>query len=405
MPFATVEELPAQALRDGKPVVLVAAFATGLVNALPATTPTASRIENFAIFRAGKFKDGAGNLNEWTHADLDQMVQNFYTLKTGGILPNVPVRENHSRDVRSIGGYFADMRRIGDILYADLEITEPDVYARYERGTYRSRSLEVGAYEANNGQIYFPVVQGVAFCDIPAVEGLFSVASSSYSAEQVLDLIEPEAGSVPDLIAASAVVVHALNKRGEHEGDALHAIEQVVKAVHEAPNPAPGDTHMDTFKFSVEGQEIDLAGDAQTQRVLAAFAKTAQEATAKVDALTEQVAEYEKNKRDAAVDRWLNDKKITPSQVEGMKAYAATLTAEQFSAHSALMEGAPALTFAAADEVADGGADDERTAKEAQVAVHSQTLNALKVVGFSREKLVDSTPYKALVALGVTPEV
>jgi len=52
-------------------------------------------------------------------------------------------------------------------------VTEPGAVKKFERGTFRSRSIEIGPYESNNGKITAPAVLGLAMVDIPAVEGLF----------------------------------------------------------------------------------------------------------------------------------------------------------------------------------------------------------------------------------------
>lgn len=148
-------------------------------------------IEGIRIFKAGTFSDSMGIVRTWETVHLDQMVLHFTLLKDGGIFPNVPVRVDHSYSAESVVGYFVNVYRDKDddnFLAADIEITEPDAFQKWERGTYRSRSLEVGMYETNgeNPQTYFPVVMGLAFVDIPAVEGLHAKGGSPGSFSQCL---------------------------------------------------------------------------------------------------------------------------------------------------------------------------------------------------------------------------
>lgn len=137
-------------------------------------------LKGMRIFKRGTFKDSMGYERTWEDAHLEQMVFHFKLLRDGGNFPNVPLRVDHSFSANSVVGYLADVYRDEDddqFLASDVEITEPDAYAKWERGTYRSRSLEVGMYETNDGAMYWPVVMGLAFVDIPAVEGLHRAAS------------------------------------------------------------------------------------------------------------------------------------------------------------------------------------------------------------------------------------
>lgn len=126
------------------------------------------------IFKAGTFKDSTGELQTWTVPQLHAMVDNFRILRDSDKLPNVPVRLDHSRSVRDVVGYIADLSVIGDKLAADIEFTDQNAMAMYASGTLRSRSIEIRAYEDNDQVVHWPVVAGLAFVDLPAVEGLHS---------------------------------------------------------------------------------------------------------------------------------------------------------------------------------------------------------------------------------------
>src|SRR4051812_46957980 len=123
------------------------------------------------IFKAGTFADSVGVRRTWTAEHLALMVSNFNILRDGGIFPNVPVRADHRTSVMSLAGYFSGLSSDAEWLYQDIEFTEPEMFARFKRGTFRGASLEVGFYEDNGESLYWPVVLGSAFVDIPAVEG------------------------------------------------------------------------------------------------------------------------------------------------------------------------------------------------------------------------------------------
>lgn len=149
-------------------------------------------LRGLRIFKKGTFKDSMGMERTWEDTHLEQMAFHYTLLKDGGFLPNVPVRVDHSFSVQNVAGYFLNVYREKDdssFLAADVEITEPDAYAKWERGTYRSRSLEVGMYETNDGAMYWPVILGLAFVDIPAVEGLHgrSQGDTAYFSQTLQD--------------------------------------------------------------------------------------------------------------------------------------------------------------------------------------------------------------------------
>jgi hypothetical protein len=157
-------------------------------------------IHDEKIFKAGKFTASNGKEVECTTDDIDQMIANFELLRDGGLFPNVPIRLDHSASVKDVIGYFVSMRRVGKFLVADLEITEEQHFSKWLRGTYRSKSVEIGPYVSNDESLYHPVVRGVAFVDLPAVEGLFAsgnraivAAADAHFRQAMLDL-----GSVTD---------------------------------------------------------------------------------------------------------------------------------------------------------------------------------------------------------------
>jgi hypothetical protein len=134
-----------------------------------------SVIQGVRVFRAGAFKDSLGRATKWSSAQLDQMIQNFNSLASQGIFKNVPVRKNHSKNVDDVVGYIQKLYRDTEqFLVADIEFTDPAGLEKWRNKTFRARSLEVGVYETNDGAKFYPSVLGLAFVDIPAVEGLYS---------------------------------------------------------------------------------------------------------------------------------------------------------------------------------------------------------------------------------------
>lgn len=162
-------------------------------------------LKGLKVFRTGRLTDSRGNTREWTTDDLDAAVENFNMLRDE--LPDIPLRVGHNRDVQQVAGYYEAVRRDGNFLVADFEITEPDVVAKIQRRTYRSRSMEIGAYESERHGLCWPVPMGLAFVDLPAVSGLNYANPMTGKEFSVLVpegdyTMAPQPTNTPDLYAA-----------------------------------------------------------------------------------------------------------------------------------------------------------------------------------------------------------
>ena len=133
-------------------------------------------LRNVEIFKSGTYRG-----IQFKNSGLDKMVANFYFLKAFNIFPNVPVRADHPSEgifggggniIDNIGGYIQELKRKGNKLIADFRITSQKMWDKIMEGSYVSRSAEIGTYDDNNGIIYSPILYGVAWVDIPQVEGL-----------------------------------------------------------------------------------------------------------------------------------------------------------------------------------------------------------------------------------------
>lgn len=169
-------------------------------------------VERQPVFRTGTFRDSMGRQGTWEALHMDQMASHFDMLRNRGILTDVPVRDGHpgflisgTEGTGRVVGWHTKLEThtvqsdTGDTTYllASYEFTEPDAADKYERGTFRNRSSEVGTYVTNAEAEFWPVFMGFAFVDIPAVEGLNSVefsksTSSAYAERDVVFLFDRE---------------------------------------------------------------------------------------------------------------------------------------------------------------------------------------------------------------------
>lgn len=328
----------------------------GVASHVVSDGPLGSKIvHDMEIFKAGSFRDSMGDQRTWSIEQLHAMVSNFDILRNTGTFPNVPLRVDHSWSVEDVIGYVNKLAVSVDRLVADVEITEPDHFEKFERGTYRSRSLEVGMYEDNNGQQYFPTVLGLAFVDIPAVEGLHrgaqKVGCFRYQGVE-------ENPAVPEKTETKPPELFKFRIAGADETDYAKVQAHVA---------------------TIEGENTALKGRVET---LETFAK-------------EQVTATRHN----YVAGLSTAKKIGAPQVDGLKALVETMTDDQFAAFQASYDSAPSLSILGnhTETVTNPAgepsvADQERSVLEETVAMHRRA-------GMNNDDLAKTTSYRRLAEL------
>lgn len=194
---------------QGQPVPSVMLFANGSLSQFGPPTRTeytrksdagvdvsVVKYEGVPIFRSGTFADSRGYEREWLPEQMSQMAANFDLLKNSGIFADVPVRLGHpspfANSIKDVIGYFTAVRteeRISPAngekytyFLADYEILDLDADKKIQSGLYKNRSSEIGTYFTNApSSEHYPVIMGVAYVDIPAVEGLNGFASANSS--------------------------------------------------------------------------------------------------------------------------------------------------------------------------------------------------------------------------------
>ena len=337
-------------------VAAPAASATFSLGFLDEAPPQDGVLLRQKVFRTGKFTDSLGRENEWTEEHLDQMVEHFELLKQMGSLPNVPVRIDHTKSMRDVVGWFRRIYRDltePNFLFADIEFTEPDAYQKWERKTLRNRSIEIGEYETNTGERYAPVVLGLAFVDLPAVEGLFGRQAGSPSSDgnpasddQSSNPGDPDSASnhtkgnpMPN---ENEPQVFRIN--GEDTSD--HSAVQAYIATLESQLAAASSTQ----SFRLNGQETDDAEAVQSHiNSLETF---------RMDAIEDG--------RKSFVSDLAKEGKITNPQIESFNKLVTTMSHEQFDDFKAGFESAPAQNLFGTHDLGDGGAPDPVEDRKAQ---------------------------------------
>lgn len=365
-------------------------------------------IEGIKIFRSGTFKDSMGYQRTWEVEHLEQMIFHFGMLRDRDIFPNVPVRDGHPGIFGSGGeviGYLANLTREDEFLLSDLEITEPDAFAKWERGTFRARSLEVGMYESNDESAYWPVVMGLAFVDIPAVEGLYSRYSNparrperskfhfsqtvvdtdkemTVAGEQTTTQPGTEAPQTPAAPAAPSNPQQAPADGGTATPPAAPAVPEAVPSAQHGNGTSNSTT---TSSFRVNGQTV--ADYAAVQ--------------AHIDTLETFRRDTMQTARREFVSGLARDNKIGAPQIESLTAHALGLSDAQWDAFRVAYDVAPQVPLFG-QHANGGGGTPSPSATDAvadEIDILEQRLAMHKRAGMTQDNIEKLDSFKRLATL------
>lgn len=135
-------------------------------------------VRGVPIFKEGSFHGGTFTVDA---IEIEAMVARFAQLYPDVFVP--PVRIDHGWSARDVIGWIvglsaavladpSDGGREKTYLLGDFELVDEDAVEQIRKRKLRNRSSEIGGYETNNGATFPLIIWGVAFVDIPAVEGL-----------------------------------------------------------------------------------------------------------------------------------------------------------------------------------------------------------------------------------------
>lgn len=290
-------------------------------------------VEKQAVFRSGTFRDSMGSQSTWEQLHIDQMVANYSLLRGRNLLSDLPVRDGHpgflisgTEGTGKVVGWHTELQaQIVDtdrgqttFLLASYVLTEPDAAEKYERGTYRNRSSEVGTYVTNDEAEFWPAYMGFAFVDIPAVEGLNNVefsksTASAYAERDVIFLFDRENPLTTPPIAPQTTLGAPILP------PALHGTPQPQQPV-QAPTPPQA--------FMLNGSASADVGQVQAHiTTLETFRNETLEAA-----------------RVSFVTGLVKSNKLMASQEAAMTKFAKELSAEQFTSWKAAMDAAPQIS-------------------------------------------------------------
>ena len=314
-------------------------------------------VTGLKVFRTGTFPDSRGRVNTWTRDILKLLEQNFNQL-IATVLPNIPVREDHSPSMKDVKGYY---RKVyvdptnPDFLLADIEFTDPVALEKWNNKTYRNRSIEIGAYPTNSGEIIQPAVLGLAFVDIPAVEGLFrnpaapQPAPGDQSPAADNNQGDPMSGTTTPPEGKPGTFAFRVAGNEVSDFAAVQAHISTIEAALAAANEKIAAGTQYTFK---------MAGVETTD-----FAKV----QGHIDTLETFRKETMEHGRTSFVDGLATANKIGNPQIETFKALVLTMSPEQFEAFKTGFDAAPANNLFGKHETGNGGGNGDATADRIQV--------------------------------------
>lgn len=317
-------------------------------------------VRGIEIFKTGEFRDSMGEKNLWEDIHLQQMVANWSLLASNNIFPEPPMRVGHWTGMQGVCGYLVNLY-VNDAgrLAMDIHVTEPNDVDKIDRGTYRFVSSEIGMYETNDGSAYWPTVFGVAFTDIPAVEGLH--------------------GKQQD--------VHCFSRVDQNAQESTVAENQTQTKDGEQEMVAPPAAH------GTPNQAAPAAAPAAAPQAFSLFGKQTTDPVAvqtHINSLEATVDATDKAQREDFVKGLEKAKVIAATQTTKMTEFAKGLTPEAFESWKDTFADAPQITLLQEHgQTAPGQPGGEKSDKEKEIEVCKQTLAYTKraVPNISAEKL------------------
>jgi hypothetical protein len=331
-------------------------------------------IRGVEVFRTGTFRDSMGEQRTWSKKELRKMAENFTILRDADIFPDPPMRRDHSWSVDKVMGYITEVYMKGEKLVVDYQVVDPAEVDHLINGKYRKVSSEIGMYSDNDDNPYWPVLMGVAYVDIPAVQGLHSKSRDGepnffhFTETQEDTNVDPKDDKAPQRPSSFRI-------KGVDTND--HAAVQAYITELEARPVAAS--------FRVNGAEtLDAAAVQQHIDVLEGFRQEARDGN-----------------RAAFVKGLETDGKIVATQTEMLTELAKDMSDVQFEKFQASYKDAPKLGILANHgQTGKGGLPVEQAqAKDDEIAILEGQINQFRLVNMSDERIQATKAYKRLTAL------
>ena len=341
--------------------------------------PEVSKLSGWIIKNVEIFKVGTWKKRTYTADHLQEMADNFRSLKDAGTYDPV-FKKNHSERVEDQVGWIYDVRRDGDVLLADLHITDWSAYDKIQEGTWKNLSSEIylPALALEEFGINGHVLRGVAIVSVPQVKGLKGLVLNS-------EILEDEKGGVIVNREQVEALLKKWNKFSEEELKAFSDEEIFAKfsevtegieipAAAATPPAVPATPAAGQAQFSEGGQGFVV----MSQKDILELAQSIGSKDQKNIDLFSEVARLKQESKVSKVERkveaLMKAGKVTPAEKEGIMSFSEKLDETSFDAYFATLESrSPVAEFGEFGNQEQGTEDEEIKAALAAMRSNDKT--------------------------------
>lgn len=376
-------------------------------------------VTDMPVFRSGTFRDSEGYQHTWENIHIDQMVMHYDHLSSSGVFADVPVRKGHGSffgdSMDTLIGWHHGLRaetmtsshdgKEYHYLLASYEIFDEAAAKHAEDGDWRNRSSEVGFYLTNSEAEYWPVYQGFAYVDIPAVEGLNGFRKAVKPRSNFSMMSEQEVDGMADDDSNSGG-----GGTSTPPAETTPPAEPTPPAAPPAETPPPAEPPAAPAAEApaapaAESQHSAPTAPTQTFKVNGQVVNDFSAVQAHIDTLEAANVEREKTVRGDFVKQLAKDGKISAVQIDKLSSHAQGLSPESYAAWASSYDDVPAsglfgqygtsggdgTTTSEGASAPSGGTLDEFKRLEGIVALHSRTM--------TKEQLENTPSFKKLQEL------
>lgn len=389
------------------------------------STVSVLALEDVPVFRSGTFRDSYGFQHTYEGIHMDQMVAHFDMLRSRGIFADVPVRDGHPGFLLSgiegngkVVGWHTGLRvekrtnpadgKEYDYLLANYEILDQSAQEAIDSGLWRNRSSEVGSYITNDEAEFWPVYQGFAYVDIPAVEGLNGFSKTNPGLGTTFSLMMESEEEAPVGVqkfsesAAEPVVEEPVvdELAGASGGESEE--EQVVAEVEVSEDGTVTVTDLEEEEPTDEEPADAQHGRASGMQTFVINGQptsdfaSVQAHILRLEGFAKETAD---SNRKAFVKGLVDGKKITGAQQSALEQFALGLDAEQYAAWCETFSLAPELGLlqlhAAGSSNTEGTPEQVRVESDFQIA--REIVASHKAAGMPKDKIEATPSFKKLI--------
>lgn len=319
-------------------------------------------IRGVEIFKAGTYRG-----IEYTDNDLQEMADNFKALKQSQTFDPV-FKKNHSERVEDQIGWIVNVEAQGDMLMADIHITDWEAYDKIKSKTWRYLSSEIyppalAAEEFDDIDGY--VLRGVAVVSVPKVKGLKGIILNSEILENQEEGKIMNREQMLKLLASVGVNFSEDEQKELTDEQLTKKFEETFKSFAENSGGSgegaaagSGQQQQQQAQTFSEGGIVQMSADEFVN-----LSKKFSELEGQVQNFSETVTSLKKDSKkhgiEKRVDALVKSGKVLPAEKDEIMAFAEDLNDAQSEKYFASLEKRPAVVEFGESGGAQGADDDD----------------------------------------------